>query len=144
MLDSLEQLASPSIFVGGHALLRGIQNKQTPQMAHVLLHILSTLPGEIGHKIAEMRKLVVEVKGSSGVIVPAYRWDKGRKTFKRIPEEGGLAPRSCMSQVPQYLVNTNPKLPVMPQLPQLQDWAGAEQNGINHDSPCPDLNCLQC
>jgi hypothetical protein len=30
MLDGLKQLALPSIFVGGHAFLRGIQNKQTP------------------------------------------------------------------------------------------------------------------
>jgi hypothetical protein len=143
MLDSLEQLALPSIFVGGHAFLRGIQNKQTPKMASLLLHILSTLPGEIGHKIAKIRKLIVEVKSSFGVIVPAYCWDEGWKTFERIPEEGGLAPGSCMSQVPQYLLNTTPKLPVIPQLLQLQDWAGAEQNGINHNSPGPDLNRLQ-
>jgi hypothetical protein len=98
---------------------------------------------DIRYKIAEIRKLVVEVKSSFGVIVPAYHWDEGRKTFKRIPEEGGLAPESCMSQVPQYLLNTTPELPVMPQLPQLQDWAGAEQNGINHNSLRPELNCLQ-
>jgi hypothetical protein len=53
MLDSLEQLASPSIFVGGHAFLRGIQNKRTPQLAPLLLHIMSTLSEEIWHKISE-------------------------------------------------------------------------------------------
>jgi hypothetical protein len=82
----------------------------------------------------------MEVKSSFGVVVPAYRWDKGQKTFKRIPKEGGLAPGSCMSQVPWYLLNTNPELPIMPQLPQLQDWAGLEKNGINHNSSGPDLN----
>jgi hypothetical protein len=120
MLDNLEQLASPSIFVGGHAFLRGIQNKQTPQMAHLLLHILSILSEEIGHKIAEIKSLVVEVKIRFKVVVPAYHWDEGRKTLERIPEEGGLAPGSCMSQVPQYLLNTNPELPIMPQLPQFK------------------------
>jgi hypothetical protein len=31
MLDSLEQLASPSIFVGGHAFLKGIQTSRPPR-----------------------------------------------------------------------------------------------------------------
>jgi hypothetical protein len=85
----------------------------------------------------------VEVKSSFGVVVPAYRWDKGQKTFEWIPEEGGLAAGSCMSQEPWYLMNTNPKLPIMPQLPQLQDWAGLEKNGINHNSSSLNLNGLQ-
>jgi hypothetical protein len=119
MLDKFEDLASPSIFVGGQAFLRGLQNEEAPRMATLLLHILSTLSEEIGHKMADIRSLVVEVKSSFGVVVPAYRWDKGQKTFKRIPEEGELAPGSCMSKVPWFVLNTNPKLPIMPQLLQL-------------------------
>jgi hypothetical protein len=88
MLDKIKDLASPSIFVWGQTFLRGLQNEKAPKMATLLLHILSTLLEEIGHKITNIRSLVVEVKSSFGVLVQAYCWDKGRKTLKWIPEEG--------------------------------------------------------
>jgi hypothetical protein len=60
MLEKLECLASPAVFVGGQAFLRGLQKEQTPQMAGLLLHMLSTLPNEVGQKILETRGLVVQ------------------------------------------------------------------------------------
>jgi hypothetical protein len=42
-----------------------------------------------------------------------------------------------MSEVPRCILNTNPKLPIMAQLPEL------EQNGVNHNSSGPDLNRSQ-
>jgi hypothetical protein len=140
MLEKLECLALPSVFVRGQAFLRGLQNQQTPEMADVLLHMLSNLPEEIGHKISNIRILVTEVKDSFGMVVPAYHWDEGRKTFERILKAEEVASGRCMSQVPWYELATNPKQPIMPQLPQLQDWTELEQNGIMHNSFGPDLN----
>jgi hypothetical protein len=72
-----------------------------------------------------------------GVIVPAYHWDKGQKTFEQISGTEGPAAGSCMSEVQGCILNTNPNLPVMGQLPEL------EQNVVNHDISGPDLNHLQ-
>jgi hypothetical protein len=97
-----------------HLCWRTCVSQGNPEQADPLagpspLHILSSLLEEIGHKIVKIRKLVLEVKSSFGVVVLPYCWDEGRKTFERIPEEGGLAPGSCMSQEPWYPMNTNPK-----------------------------------
>jgi hypothetical protein len=140
MLENLKHLASPSIFVGGQAFLRGLHNKQPPQMASLLLHMLAHLPSELGDRIAKLRSLVEEVKSSFVVVVPAYYWDKGEKTFKRMPEAGELASRKCMSMVHWYQLMTNLGQPVMPQLPQIQEWKEIVQDGIIHNSFGPDLN----
>jgi hypothetical protein len=39
--------------------------------------VFPTTPEEIEHKIADIRSLVVEVKRSFEVVVPAYCWDEG-------------------------------------------------------------------
>jgi hypothetical protein len=95
------------IFVGGHAFHRGLQKEQPPQMATLLLHMMANLLYELGDRIAKLWSLVVEVKSSFGVVVPAYYWDEGRKTFKRMPEAGELASRKCISTVPWYQLMTD-------------------------------------
>jgi hypothetical protein len=137
MLNKLKELASPSIYVAGQAFLKGLQNQDAPTMANLLLQIIISLPEEIGLKITNIRSLVGEVKSSFGVVVPAYCWDEGQKTFKQILGREGPVAGSCMSVVLRYILYTNPKLPIMAQLPEL------EQNRINHNSSGPDLNCLQ-
>jgi hypothetical protein len=109
-------------------------------MATLLLHVLAHLPNELGDKIAKLRSLVVEVKSSFGVVVPAYYWDKGQKTFERMPKAGELASGKCMSAVPQYQLITDPMRPIMPQLPQIQDWQGLVQDRIINNSFGPNLN----
>jgi hypothetical protein len=140
MAEKLECLASPTVFVGGQAFLRGLQNKQTPQMAGLLLHMLSTLPNEIGQKLSKIRGLVAEVKDNFGVVVPAYHWDKDTKTFERVLNNLYLAVGKDMSQVPQYLLSVNSEQLIMGQLPQIQDWTGVGPDGLSHNSPGPDLN----
>jgi hypothetical protein len=71
MLEKLQDLASPSIFVGGHVFLRGLQNQQPTEMASLLLHMLAHLLSTLGERIPEFKSLVVEVKSSFGVVVPA-------------------------------------------------------------------------
>jgi hypothetical protein len=130
MLEKLECSASPAMFVGGQAFLRGLQNKQAYQMAGLLLHMLSTLPDEIRQRILEIRGLVTKVRDNFKLVVPAYHWDKETKTFERVLRDGYPAIGKCMSQVPQYLLNVNSEQPIMGQLPQLQDWTGVDQMGF--------------
>jgi hypothetical protein len=106
-------------------------------MANILLHIINTLPEEIGLKITDIRRLVGEVKSSYSIVVPAYCWDKVQKTFKQISGKEGPAVGSCMLEVPRYVLKTNPELPIMAQLPEL------EQNRVNHNSSGTNLNRLQ-
>jgi hypothetical protein len=53
LLEKLKELASPSIFVRGHAFLRGLQNQQPTEMASLLLHMLAHLLSTLGKRIAE-------------------------------------------------------------------------------------------
>jgi hypothetical protein len=110
MLNKLEELASPSIYVAGQAFLKGLQGQDAPTMANILLHIINTLLEEIGLMIPDIRSLVGEVKSSYDVLVPAYCWDKEQKTFEQISGKEGPAAGSFMSVVPWYILNTNPKL----------------------------------
>jgi hypothetical protein len=121
LLEKLKDLASPSIFVRGQAFLRGLQNQQPTKMASSPLHMLAHLPSTLGKRIAKLRGLIVEVKRSFGVVVPAYYWDKGRTNFERVLEARGLAPGKCMSTLPWYKLITEPGQPIMPQLPYIQE-----------------------
>jgi hypothetical protein len=112
-------------------------------MAILLLHMLAHLPNELGDRIAKLGSLVVEVKSSFGVVVPAYYWDEERKTFERMPEARELVSKKCMSTVPWYQLMTDPGQPVMPQLLQIQEWKELVQDGIIHNSFIPNLNRLQ-
>jgi hypothetical protein len=137
MLDKVKELASPSLYVAGKAFLRGLQSQDALQLGNLLLHIINTLPRELALKLNDVRSLGGEVRSMYGVIVPAYRWDKGQKTFKWILETEGPAAGSCMSELSVCILNTNPNLPVMGQLPEL------EQDIVNHYFSSPDLNRLQ-
>jgi hypothetical protein len=137
MLEKLKSLASPTVIVGGQAFLKGLQNSDTPQMAALLLHMLSNLPEELGSKILEIMQVITEVKENFGVVVPAYKWDEDARTFKRVLADMYPAIAKCMSQVPQYQLNVNPEQPVMAQLPKILDWTGVNPDGPSHNSPVP-------
>jgi hypothetical protein len=46
MLNKVEELASPSLYVAGKAFLRGLQSEDALQSANLLLHIINTLLGD--------------------------------------------------------------------------------------------------
>jgi hypothetical protein len=137
MLNKVQELASPSLYVAGKEFLRGLQSQDALQSANLLLLIINTLPGEIALKINNVRSLVGEVRSMYDVIVPAYHWDKGQKTFERISGTEGPAAGNCMSEVQGCIPNTNPNLPVMGQLPEL------EKNVVHPNFSGPDLDCPQ-
>ena len=139
MLEKLQDLASPSIFVLGHAFLRGLQNQQPTEMASLLLHMLAPLLSTLGERIPKLKSLVVWVKSSFGVVVPAYYWDKGQKTFEWVLKAGELAPAKFMSTIPWYPLISKPGRPVMPHLQHIQEWQKLVQGGSNN-SFGPDLN----
>jgi hypothetical protein len=143
MLEKLESLASPSVIVGGQAFLKGLQNSPTPQMGALLLHMLSNLPEELGSKILEIRQVIAKVKENFGVVVLAYRWDKDTRTFERVLADLYPAMGKCMSQLPQYQLNVNPKQLVMGQLPKIPEWTREKPDGPSHNSLSPNLNHLQ-
>ncbi len=140
MLETLEGLASPQLFAGGQAFLRGLQTSDNPQMAQLLLALLAHLPEELGKKILEIRQVVAKVKASYGVVVPAYRWDEDSRTFEPALSDVYPATGKCMSQVPQYQLSVNPEQLVIGQLPEIPDWAGVKPEGSPHNSPGPDSN----
>lgn len=119
------------------AFLGGLQSQDALQSTNLLLHMINTLPREIALKLNDVRSLVREVRSLYGVIVPGYRLDKEQKTFERISEPEGPAAGSCMSEFPACILNTDPNLPIMGQLREL------EQDIVNHYFSGPNLNRLQ-
>jgi hypothetical protein len=140
MLEKLESLASPLVLVRGQAFLKGLQNSSTPQMGALLLHMLSNLPKELGSKILEIRQVIAKVKKNFGVVVPAYRWDEDTRTFERVLADLYPATGKCMSQVPRYQLNVNPKQLVMGQLPEILEWTREKPDGPSHNSLGLNLN----
>jgi hypothetical protein len=143
MLEKLESLASTLVIVGGQAFLKGLQNSPTPQMGALLLHMLSNLPKELGSKILKIRQVITKVKENFGVVVPACRWDEDMRTFERVLAVSYPATGKCMSQVPRYQLNVNPKQPVIGQLPEIPDWTREKPDGPSHNSLSLDLNHWQ-
>jgi hypothetical protein len=105
--------------------------------------MLSKLPEELGSNNLEIRQVITKVKENFGVVVPAYWWDEDTRTFKRVLADLYQATGKCMSQVPQYQLNVNPKQLVMGQLPEIQEWTREKPDGPSHNSLGPDLNHLQ-
>jgi hypothetical protein len=72
LLERLEDLASPAVFVVGQAFLSGLQNRQAPEMATLLSHMMANLPSTMDQKFAKLGDPIAEVKRSFGVIIPPY------------------------------------------------------------------------
>jgi hypothetical protein len=106
-------------------------------MGALLLHMLSNLPEELGSKISEIRQVIAKVKENFGVVVPAYRWDEDTRTFERVLADLYPAKGKCMSQVPRYQLNVNPKQLVMGQLPEIPEWTREMPDGPSHNSLGP-------
>jgi hypothetical protein len=127
MLNKLEALATPALYVAGKACLEGLR---TPN-AQLVLHLIQTLPAELALKLTEVQNVMTQARNMFGTMVPAYRWDKELGTFQEV-----LRPpvSKCMSKVPGYVLVTNPDLPLMGQLQEL------DRNARGPSLSGPDLN----
>ena len=100
MLNKLEALATPSLYIAGKACLEGLR---TPD-AQLILHLIQTLPAELALKLTEVQNVIMQARNMFGIVVPAYRWDKELGTFEEV-----LRPpvSNCMSKVPGYVLVIN-------------------------------------
>jgi hypothetical protein len=76
----------------------------------------------------------MQVRNMFSIVVPAYRLDKELGTFEQVLR---VPVSKCVSKVPGYVLVTNPDLPLMGQLQEV------EQNAPGPALPGPDLNRLQ-
>ena len=130
MLTKLEAMATPSLYVAGKAYLEGLQGTD----AQLLLHLIQALPAELTLKLTEVRSAITQARNMFGTVVPAYRWDKELGTFEQVVN---VPVNCCLSKVPGYVLITNPNLPLMGQLQEM------DQNAPGPSLPGPDLNPLQ-
>jgi hypothetical protein len=86
MLTKLKELASPSLYIAGHANIRGLQSPSPDalQAVGLIIHLIQNLLEELTPKLTDVRNLVAEVKKVFRVVVPTYRWDMEQKNFVRI------------------------------------------------------------
>jgi hypothetical protein len=93
------------------------------------LHLIKTVPNEIARKVTKVKNLVGKVRGMMGVIVPAYRSDEGRKTFKQVSETREQAAGRSMSKKQGCALDIDSMLPVMSQLLELEhNYSGPHLN----------------
>jgi hypothetical protein len=76
----------------------------------------------------------MQVRNVFGTVVPIYQWDKELGTFEQVLRAPA---NNCMSKVLGYILITNPNLPLMEQLSEV------DQNAAGPSLADPDLNHLQ-